>query len=154
MSTHTHKHGHILDVLCTSKSLISSVCHYVKHGISDHLAVFFTTTFPVRNSCRINCSKVRKHSKKCKFISDIANSELIQTPYKTASPLSHQYFHIFRNLLDKHAPIHGSQTARFWQQRDTNANSKGSGGNSAINRSNMVSRPLNPIRLPPVLVQH
>ena len=34
-------------------------------------------------------------------MSDIANSELIQAPYKTASLLSHQYFHILRNLLNK-----------------------------------------------------
>ena len=25
--------------------------HYVKGGILDHLSVFFTTAFPVRNSC-------------------------------------------------------------------------------------------------------
>ena len=47
VSTPTHIQGHILDVLCTSKSLTSSVHHHVKDGISDHLAVFFTTTFPV-----------------------------------------------------------------------------------------------------------
>ena len=49
VSTPIHIQGHILDVLCTSKSLTSSVCHYVKDGISDHLALFFTT-FPVKNS--------------------------------------------------------------------------------------------------------
>ena len=108
MSTPTHKHGRIIDVLYTNKSLTSSVCHYVKDGISDLLAIFLRTTFPVRNSCRIKHSEVRKLDKinKCKFISDIANSELIQAPYKTASLLSHQYFHTLRNLLDKHAPIH------------------------------------------------
>ena len=40
VSAPTHIQGHILDVLCTSKSLTSSVHHYVKDGISDHLAVF------------------------------------------------------------------------------------------------------------------
>ena len=30
VSTPTHVQGHILDVLCTNKSLISSVHHYVK----------------------------------------------------------------------------------------------------------------------------
>ena len=79
VSSPTHIHGHILDVLCTSKSLASSVCHYVKDGISDHLAVSFIATFPVRNSCRIKCSKVRKLGRinKCEFICDIANSEVI-----------------------------------------------------------------------------
>ena len=52
VSTPTYIQGHIL-VLCTSKSLTSSVHHYVKDSISDHLAVFFTTTFPVKNSCRV-----------------------------------------------------------------------------------------------------
>ena len=33
VSTPTHIQGHILDVLCTSKSLISSVHHNVKDGI-------------------------------------------------------------------------------------------------------------------------
>ena len=81
VSTPTHIQGHILDVLYTSKSLISSVYHYVKDGISDHLAVFFTTTFPVKNSCRIKCLKIRKLGKinKTKSMSDSANSELIQT---------------------------------------------------------------------------
>ena len=98
----------ILDVLCTSKSLTSSVHHYVKDGISDHLAIFFTTTFLVKNSCRVKCLKIRKLGKinKTEFMSDIANSELIKAPYKTASLLSHQYFHTLRNLLDKHAPVH------------------------------------------------
>ena len=98
---------HILDVLCTSKSLTSSVHHYVKDGISDHLAVFFTTTFPVKNICRVKCLKIRKLGKinKTKFI-----SELIQAPYKTTSLLSHQYFHTLRNLLDKHASIHECKT--------------------------------------------
>ena len=88
VSTPTPIYGHILDLLCTSKSLNSSVCHYVKDGVSD-LAVFFT--YPVRNSCTIKCSEVRKISKinKCEFISDIDNSELVQAPYKTASLLSH-----------------------------------------------------------------
>ena len=104
-----HIQGHILDVLCTSKSLTSSVHHYVKDGISDHLAVFFTTT---------------------EFMSDIVNSELNQAPYKTASLLSHQYLNTLRNLLGKHAPIYECKTPqhvnkgfinkRFWQQRDTN----------------------------------
>ena len=40
----------------------------------------------------------------------VANSELIQAPYKTASLLSHQYFHIHRHLLDKHAPVHERKT--------------------------------------------
>ena len=62
MSTSTHINGHILAVLCTSKSLTSSVCHYVKDGVSNHLAVCFTT-FPVRNSCRVKCSKVTKLGK-------------------------------------------------------------------------------------------
>ena len=95
VSTPAHIQGHFLDVLCTSKSLTSSIHHYVKDGISDHLAVFFTTTFPVKNSCRIKCLKIRKIGKisKTDFMSDIANSELIQAPYKTASLLSHQYFH-------------------------------------------------------------
>ena len=37
---HVSTPTHILDVLCTSKSLTSSVHHHVKDGISDHLAVF------------------------------------------------------------------------------------------------------------------
>ena len=108
VSTPTHIQGHILDVLCTSKSLTSSVHHYVKDGISDHLAVFFTTTFPVKNSCRVKRLKIRKLHKinKTEFMSDIVNSELIQAPYKTASLLSHQYFHTLRNILHKHAPVH------------------------------------------------
>ena len=59
VSTSTHIQGHILDVLCTSKSL-SSVHHYIKDSISDHLAVFFTTAFPVKNSCRVKRLKIRK----------------------------------------------------------------------------------------------
>ena len=108
----TRKEEHILDVLCTSKCLTSSVHHYVKDGISDHLAVFFTTTFLVKNSCRVKRLKIRKLSKinKIEFMSDIANSELIQAPYKTASLLSHQYFHTLRNLPDKHAPVHERKT--------------------------------------------
>ena len=99
VSTPTHIQGHILDVLCTSKSLTSSVHHHVKDGISDHLAVFFTTTFPVKNSCRVKRLKIRKPRKinKTEFMSDIENSELIQAPYKTASLLSHQYFYTLRN---------------------------------------------------------
>ena len=80
--------------------------------MSDRLAVFFTTTFLVKNSCRVKCLKIRKLGKIniTEFMSDIANSELIQAPYKTASLLSHQYFHTLRNLLDKHAPIHECKT--------------------------------------------
>ena len=112
VSAPTHIQGHILDILCTSKSLTSSVHHYVKEGISDHLAVFFTTTFPVKNSCRVKRLKIRKLCKinKTEFMSDIVNSELIQAPYKTASLLSHQYFHTLRNILDKHAPLHECKT--------------------------------------------
>ena len=112
VSTPTHIQGHILDVLCTSKSLTSSIHHYVKDGISDHLAVFFTTTFPVKNSCRVKRLKIGKIGKinKTDFMSDIANSELIQAPYNTASLLSHHYFHTLRNLLDKHAPEHERKT--------------------------------------------
>ena len=112
VSTPMHIQGHIIDVLCTSKSLTSSVHLYVKDGISDHLAVFFTTTFPVKNSCRVKRLKIRKLSKinKTEFMFDNANSELIQAPYKTASLLSHQYFHTLRNLLDKHAPVHEHKT--------------------------------------------
>ena len=96
VSTPTHISRHILDILCPSKSLTPSVCHYVKDGILDHLGVFFTTTFPVKNSCRVKHSKIRKLVKinKCEFISDIADSEPIQAPYKTASLLSHQYIFI------------------------------------------------------------
>ena len=80
VSTPTHMQGHILDVLCTSKSLTSLVHHYVKDGISDHLAVFYTTAFPVKNSFRVKRLKIRKLSKinKTEFMSDIANSGLIQ----------------------------------------------------------------------------
>ena len=39
-------------------------------------------------------------------MSDIANSELIQVPYKTTSLSLHQYFYTLRNLRDKHTPIH------------------------------------------------
>ena len=83
VSTPTHIQGHILDVLCTSKSLTSSVHHYVKDGISDHLAVFFTTEFPVKNSCRVKRLKIRKLRKINK--TEFVNSELIQAPYKIAS---------------------------------------------------------------------
>ena len=80
--TPTHIQGHILDVLCTSKSLTSSVHHYVKDSISDHLAVFFTTTFLVKNSCRVKRLKIRKLGKinKTEFMSDIANFDLTQAP--------------------------------------------------------------------------
>ena len=43
-------------------------------------------------------------------MSDIENSELIQAPDKTASLLSHQYFHTLRNLLGKHAHVHECKT--------------------------------------------
>ena len=46
VSTPTHIQGHILDVLCTSKSLTSSVHHHVKDSISDHLAVFLHYNIP------------------------------------------------------------------------------------------------------------
>ena len=74
----THIQGHILDVLCTCKSSTSSVHHYVNDGISHHLAVFFTTTFLVKNSCRVKRLKIRKLGKinKTEFMSDIVNSEL------------------------------------------------------------------------------
>ena len=112
---HLRTNKDILDVLCTSKSLTSSVDHYVKDGISDHLAVFFTTTFLVINSCRVKRLKIRKLGKinKTQFMSDIANSELIQVPYKTATLLSHRYFHTLRNLLDKHSPIHERKTPQY-----------------------------------------
>ena len=48
VSTPIHIQGHILDVLCTSKSLTSSVHHYVKYGISDHLPIFFTKNIPCK----------------------------------------------------------------------------------------------------------
>ena len=59
-------------------------------------------------------SKIRKLGKinKYEFISNIANSELIGAPYKTASVLSDQYFHILRNLLDQHTSIHEHKTER------------------------------------------
>ena len=113
MCQHLHTYKDIsLMYFCTSKSLASSVHHYVKDGISDHLAVFFTTTFPVKNSYRVKRLKIRKLRKinKTEFMSDIVNSELIQAPYKTASLLSHQYFHIPRNILDKHIPVHECKT--------------------------------------------
>ena len=74
--TPTHVQGHILDVLFTSKSLTSSVCHYVKDDISDHLAILFTSIFLVKNPCRVKRSKIRKLYKinKSEFISYIANS--------------------------------------------------------------------------------
>ena len=136
-------------LLCTSKCPTSSVCHYVKDGILDHLAVFFTTTFPVRNSCRIKHWKVRKLGKinKYVFISDISNFELIQAAYKTASLLSHQYFHTLRNLLDKHAPIHECKTpqnvnkgfidSEIWAAKRHKCNLERQWGrdNSAINHS-------------------
>ena len=86
VTTPTHIQGHILDVLCTCKCLTSSGHHYVKDSISDH-RVFFTTTFPVKNSCIVKRLKIRKLGKinKTKFMSDIVNSELIQAPYRTAS---------------------------------------------------------------------
>ena len=97
--TPMHMQGHILDALelCTSRSLTSSVHHYVKDSMSDHLAVFFTTTFRLKKSCRVKCLKFRKLGKinKTEFMSDFANSELIQAPYKTACLLSHQYFYTF-----------------------------------------------------------
>ena len=43
-------------------------------------------------------------------MSNIANSELIQASYKTASLLSHQYFHTLRNSLHKYAPEHECKT--------------------------------------------
>ena len=75
VSTPTHMQGHILDILCTNKFLTSSVHHYVKDSISDHLAVFFITTFPVKNSCRVKHLNIRNLGKinKTEFMSDIAN---------------------------------------------------------------------------------
>ena len=114
VSTPTHIHGHILHVLCNSKSLTFSVCHYVKDGISDHLAVFFTTTFPVRkhSSCRIKHSKVRKLGKinKCKFTSNIADSELIQAPYKQ---LLYYHTNIFIHLGTYLTSIHLYMNAKI-----------------------------------------
>ena len=46
------------------------------------------------------------------YVIKMFNSELIQAPYKTASLLSHQYFHTLRNKLDKHAPVHESKTTQ------------------------------------------
>ena len=85
-------------------SLPQFVIIYVKDDTSDPLSIFLqqgNKRSKVRKLCKIN---------KCEFISDIANSELIQAPNKTASLLSHQYFHTLRNLLDKHAPIHERKT--------------------------------------------
>ena len=126
VSTPTHIQGHILDVLCTSKSLTSSVHHYVKDGISDHMAVFFTTTFPVKNSCRVKCLKIRKLCKinKTEFLSDI-----------------------LRNILDKHAPVHERYTPQHvnkWfinseilaaKRRKRKLETEWRRDNSAINRS-------------------
>ena len=70
-----------------------------RHNIS--VKKFLTKCLTIRKLGKIN---------KTEFISDIANSELIQNPYKTAVLLSHQCFHTLRNLLDKHAPIHECKT--------------------------------------------
>ena len=85
MCVNTHIQGYIFDVLCTSISLNSSVHHYVKDGISDHLSVF-CTTFLVKNSYRVKRLKIRQLGKinKTEFMSDIANAELIQAPYKNS----------------------------------------------------------------------
>ena len=120
VSMPTHIHGHILDVLYTSESLCSSVCHYVKDGISEHMAVFFTTSL-ARNSCRVKCSKVRKLGKinNCEFISDIANSELVQAPY--TKQLVYYHSSIFIHLLEKHAPRHGRKTPQHVSKRFINS---------------------------------
>ena len=80
-------------------------------------------------------------------MSNIANSELIQVPYKTASLLSHQYFHTLRNLLDKHAPVHERKTPQYVKKGFINSEiltakrrkrkheRKWRRDNSAINRS-------------------
>ena len=72
----------------------------------------FSLCISRKQTFSLKCLKIRKIGKinKTEFMSDIANSELIQTPYKTASLLSHQYFHTLRNLLDKHVPVHERKT--------------------------------------------
>ena len=98
----THIHGHIIDVLCTSKSLSSSVSHHIGDGISDHFAVFFEAAFPVKTACNLKRMKVRRIKKIniADFMSDIMKSDLIKAPHKTASLLVHQYFHTLQYLLD------------------------------------------------------
>ena len=66
-------------------------------------------SFVIHLVFRLKIRKLRKINK-TEFMSDIVNSELIQAPYKTASLLSHQYFHTLRNILDKHAPVHECKT--------------------------------------------
>ena len=82
-----HIQGQIVDVLCTGKSFSPAVCHYLNDGISDHLTVFFSIAFPVRNSCSVKCVKVLASKlgkiNKCEFVSDIAKYELIQATCKT-----------------------------------------------------------------------
>ena len=83
-----HTYGHTLHVLCSRKSL----CSYQTLKIKKKLL-------------KIN---------KCVIKSDTAKSELIKTPYKTASLLSEHNFHTLRNLLDKQAPVHKYKTIAFY----------------------------------------
>ena len=55
----------------------------------------------------------------CELISDFANSELIQAPYKTSCLLSHQYFHTLGNLLDKDTPIHERINIEIFGSKET-----------------------------------
>ena len=91
--------GHTFDVVCTSKFLSSSAFHAVSDEISDHLAVFFTTAFPIKVSFSVKHFKIRTLSKiyKNEFISDFARSALIKAPHRTATLITKK-----KHLLSQH----------------------------------------------------
>ena len=143
-----HIQGHILDVLCTSKYL-SSGSPLCKGRHIRPPGCLFDHSISGQKFLQSKVLKIRKLSKinKTEFMSDIADSELIQGPYKTASLLSHQYFHTLRNLLDKHASVHERRTPQYANRGLINSNILAANrrkhkverewrrDNSAINRS-------------------
>ena len=79
----------------------------VTAGLSDHLAITFSVNILIKAPCKfrqVNTRKIHKINITV-FREDILNSDLIKHPHTTASLLSHQYFNILRNILEKHAPI-------------------------------------------------
>ena len=158
--------GHTVNIVCT-RSFSSSVCHLVTRSISTHLAVVFTTAFPVKIPYSVKYLKITKFSKinKQEFIVNLANSEFTKALHKPASLLSHRYFHTLKNILDKHAPSiqkckipqlvceKASSTVRSWLQRGSNANLKGFGEETtavnctryraAVNHFNLMLEPPN-----------
>lgn len=104
----THRHGHILDLVLSRESdnIVSKLCVKSSDGISDHSFI----------TCNLKCSKpalsrilVKQRSTKniklTDLEGDVKSSSLLTAPLLDVNGLTGQYNDILSSLFDQHAPV-------------------------------------------------